>query len=644
MSNLIIAFVLALLSLSACTAKPQTVVEATATLPPVAEATPRPSATPAPTPKPTATATAKPEPTATPLTPADIFNNLSPAVARIAADGRFGTGALIEDGYILTNAHVVWPATEVDVTFPDGEKHVAPVAGVDLLVDLALVGPIDTTITPLKPSADAQIGVGSPLLLIGYPGDVTRQPRPALTQTLVSRLREQESFGMTYLQVDAPVAGGQSGGIAVTMAGDVIGLTGHRVTEVGFGIVTLADGILPRLETMLDKPSGLFRGPQPQHGNTQHRIEIADNIAHRVFVVDVPVGTLITAELVGEGDAVLIIQDVHDIDSVISDELYGEAESARLTTTTGGPHFVIARQHTSRRVTYTLKSNQTLIPYVDPDDGHELRVGDMYQGMSDYPVDVDVYTLNLQKDETVNINLSSLLIDPYLLVWPAALGPEKLVDDDDSGDGLFTRDAELTYLAPNTGGHKIMATDSFGRRAGGYLIAVREPYAGAPTPISLPPTMTPASSPVGLLMRYESSTFPFAISYPATYNPKSGLPLCEHFSACFVARNGQSIMAILESELTDINGRPVTLKDVRNYLDESQLAEGRKLIGHDDLITADGTPALLSTFEDPQTGVRFRFFTYILEPNLLFRVVFLYEKASYEETADYLISSFEVIR
>lgn len=640
MSTFIVTVILALLTLNACTNQPQNVVEATAIPTLGVEATPRPSKTPIPTPISTST----PEPTPTPLTPADIFNNLSPAVARIEADGRFGTGVLIEDRYILTNAHVVWPATEVNVTFPDGEKHVAPVAGVDLLVDLALLGPIDTSIVPLSLTDGEQLAVGSPLLLIGYPGDVTRQPRPALTQTLVSRLREQESFGMTYLQVDSPVAGGQSGGIAVTMEGDVIGLTGHRVTEVGFGIVTSAADILPRMETMLGEPTGAFRGAKPERGNVQHKFEIADNLAHRAFVVDVPIGTLITAEVSGDGDAVLIIQDTQDIDSVISDEPYGGVEKARLTTTTGGPHFVIVRQHNKWPTTYTLKSNQTLIPYVDPDDGHTLKVGEVYQGMSDYPVDVDVYSLDMTKEQAVNINLSSMLIDPYLLVWPVALGPEGLVEDSDSGDGLFNWDAEMTYLAPNTGGHRILATDMFGRRAGGYQITIREPYADAPTPISPLPTMTPAPSPIGPLMRYESSDFPFAISYPASYDSDSDVEFCRYFSDCFMARNGQAIMGILESELTDNDGRPVTLEDLRDHLETNQIEMGLKLIGHDDLITPDDTPALLSTFEDPKTGVRTRIFTYLLEPNLMFRVVFMYQNASYEEITDYLIRTFEVIR
>ena len=355
------------------------------------------------------------------------------------SDGGFGSGVLIADNYILTNAHVVWPATEVAVIFPDGTEMTAPVAGVDLLVDLALVGPVETDVAPLPLADGEQLAVGSPLLLIGYPGDTTRHPRPALTQTLVSRLHELESLGMTYLQVDAPIAGGQSGGIAVTMDGEVIGLTGHRVTDAGLGLIASAADITPRLATMLAPAAGAARGGDPARGAKRHTFEIEDNWSHRVFIVDVPVGTTITAQVDGEGDAVLIIQDATDVDSIVADETWEGVEEAQLVTTKPGPHFVIVRQHNDWPATYTLTSEQTLIPYTDPDDGRTVAMGEVYQGRSDYPVDIDVFSLMLSRDETANIHATGLLIDPYVLVESVALGVDSIVEDEDSGGDVYKR-------------------------------------------------------------------------------------------------------------------------------------------------------------------------------------------------------------
>ena len=51
---------------------------------------------------------------------------------------------LIEGGYVVTNAHVVWPFDEVRVVFPNGADFTAaPVKSIDVLGDLAVIGPID---------------------------------------------------------------------------------------------------------------------------------------------------------------------------------------------------------------------------------------------------------------------------------------------------------------------------------------------------------------------------------------------------------------------------------------------------------------------------------------------------------------------
>ncbi len=644
MSRLIAAFVAILLFAAGCTSAPPA-----ATLAPTTAATPEPQPTASPSPEPTTTpspaptATATIVPTATPLTPAGIFENLSPAVVRIEADGGFGSGVLIEDNYILTNAHIVWPAKEVAIIFPDGTETVAPVAGVDLLVDLALVGPVETDVAPLTLVDGEALAVGSPLLLIGYPGDTTRNPRPALTQTLVARLREYESLGMTYLQVDAPVAGGQSGGIAVTMDGQVIGLTGHRFTEAGLGLVASAADIRPRLPLMLAEPTGAVRGGDPAQGATQHTFEIADNWSHRVFIVDAPPGTTITAEVEGDGDAVLVIQDTSDVDTIVADETSEGVEEAQLVTTRQGPHFVIIRQHNDQPATYSLTSNQTLIPYTDPDDGRTLALGEVYQGLSDYPVDIDVFKLLLSTDEEANINLSSLLIDPFILVESVALGVDSIVEDEDSGGGLFDWDAEMTYRALNTGSFRILATDSSGHSAGGYQITVREPYPNAPTPIAPAPTMTPAPSPIGRVSRYESPSFPFAIAYPASYDSSSQDELClTYYEACFVAPGRGTVIYLIETELRSPDGSPVTLDSLRAELEASSIEMGLQLLGHEEIISQGGAPASISSYEDLDTGTRVKVFTYILEPNVMFRMVFFYVSTGLEEVFDYMVSSFEV--
>lgn len=90
---------------------------------------------------------ATPTSNSTPATVGDVFARVAPAVAFIETPTGTGSGVLIEDGYVVTNAHVVWPFQTVRVVFPDGSEFLdAPVLNWDLMADLAIIGPLQTAL------------------------------------------------------------------------------------------------------------------------------------------------------------------------------------------------------------------------------------------------------------------------------------------------------------------------------------------------------------------------------------------------------------------------------------------------------------------------------------------------------------------
>ena len=170
------------------TASPTPTPTATATPTPTATATPTPTATATatPTPTPTATATATPGPTPTPtatatptrLTAAEIFELVSPSVAFIETSAGRGSGVLIEGGYVVTNAHFLWPFDKARVVFSDGSEFKdAPLLNWDLLGDLAVIGPLDTSISPVALTSGEDLAIGSDVYLIGYPGEADKFPQ-----------------------------------------------------------------------------------------------------------------------------------------------------------------------------------------------------------------------------------------------------------------------------------------------------------------------------------------------------------------------------------------------------------------------------------------------------------------------------------
>jgi S1-C subfamily serine protease len=104
---------------------------------------------------------------------------------------RQGSGVLIEGGYVLTNAHVLWPFQEANLVFPDGSRHPSvPLVGWDLMADLAVLGPVDTDTAPAVFSRDEDVPIGSEVYLIGHVSGEEEPPEPTISRGIVTRIRE----------------------------------------------------------------------------------------------------------------------------------------------------------------------------------------------------------------------------------------------------------------------------------------------------------------------------------------------------------------------------------------------------------------------------------------------------------------------
>lgn len=635
MRAFIVLLALGLFTLVACGGQPtQPVVQPT-----VVEPTATPTIAPTPTPQPTATPA--------PLTPVEIFEQMSPAVIRIESESGFGSGVLIDDGYVLTNAHVVWPAKDVILSLTDGTALEAiPVAAVDLLADLALLGPIETQIEPLTLGDAEALEIGSTLLLIGYPGDAARSPQLTLTETLVSRLREHEAFDMTYFQVSAPVAGGQSGGIAVTMDGEVVGLTGNRITEAQYGLVASAADIAPRIEAMLDGPpeERLPRGTDESQADTRHFFTLRDEQDSRAFVAHLPAETDLEVSVDSDGDAVLFIVGPTEEDFLAADATTRGQEKAQHTTSTSGTYYAVVGQYGSGGGAFELESNVEWLPYNDPDDGTVLAIGKSYAGLMDYPSDVDIMNLVLVEDQVVNINVSSVLMDPSVLIESSVIEGGSLVKDDNSGGGLFESDAEFTFIAPHSGLFRVIVLDTTGFTRGGYLIQVRDLYPGAPTPTAPEPTPTPISSPFGELVRYESAVFPFAFSYPKSLRDVSKTSGCPEtmYSACYTDALNQNFIGVVEAEM----GRPgqaQTLDEWAQMIEENLGGSmNLTLVSREDIESARNAPATVLSLVNEEQGMHVKIFGYILDQDAIINIVYISFDSAQEELMDYVFTTFEV--
>ena len=413
--------------------------------------------------------------TAEKFSSAQIFEKVSPAIAFIHTRTGTGSGVLVEGGYVVTNAHVVWPFDAVRVVFPDGtDFRGVPVIGWDLLVDLAVLGPISTPVEPVPMLDGESMAIGSEMYLIGYPAEVEAYPKTTMTRGILSRLREWEPVGITYFQTDAAITGGQSGGALVSDTGAVIGISGFRAF-VEFGLAASSADLLPRIRQLIagGDPSGLGkRQLNLEGGSLRHRL--APRNYGDAYIIYEPPGTAIEIEFIGGDD--VRFQIVDTFGNKYADD---ETSSVSFVTRGYGPLFLILSQVSEE---ITLAANHRLVQFDDPDRGREIQVGQTFYGNIDFPTNIDFLYLDLERNETVEIVASSILADTQLTVWGyQGETLEVWIRDENSGGGLFGRDARIVFQAPQTGEYILgVANMHPGWRApAGYLVSVGQARATA---------------------------------------------------------------------------------------------------------------------------------------------------------------------
>ena len=147
-----------------------------------------------------------------------------------------GSGVIVEaDGYILTNSHVVHRATEIEVSLSDGRVLAARAIGVDSLTDLALLKIEATKLIAAEWGDSSEIEVGALVWAVGSPFGLQQ----SITAGILSGKNRPGKSGAVYydfLQTDAAVNPGNSGGPLVDSRGRVIGINTAIVGDVFQGI------------------------------------------------------------------------------------------------------------------------------------------------------------------------------------------------------------------------------------------------------------------------------------------------------------------------------------------------------------------------------------------------------------------------
>ncbi len=166
-----------------------------------------------------------------------FFGDRLPSPERQPRQRGLGSGVIIHaDGRIVTNAHVVDGADRVRVLLTDGREFAARVVGVDKPTDLAVLD-VEATGLPTLPFGDSEKPrVGDVVLAVGNPLGVGQTVTMGILSAKGRATGTGDGSYEDFLQTDAPINQGNSGGALVTAQGELIGINSQILTPSGGNI------------------------------------------------------------------------------------------------------------------------------------------------------------------------------------------------------------------------------------------------------------------------------------------------------------------------------------------------------------------------------------------------------------------------
>lgn len=154
------------------------------------------------------------------LSERDAIARVLPSVVHIATNSSVGTGYVVRDNLIATNAHVVSTNPTAEVRTQDGKTLIGQVVARDAKQDIALIKVTASRLPVVTLANSKALRPGDTLMAVGYALDL--RGGPSITRGVYSTHRTMQ--GVTYVQTDAPLNPGNSGGPLVSLKGEVVGM------------------------------------------------------------------------------------------------------------------------------------------------------------------------------------------------------------------------------------------------------------------------------------------------------------------------------------------------------------------------------------------------------------------------------------
>jgi len=179
----------------------------------------------------------------------EVAERVGPAVVGIGAGWGLGSGVVVADGVVVTNAHNVHD-NQVSVTFADGRTADGQVSGHDIDGDLATIA-VDTAGVPPVEWASAPARVGASVFAVANPGGRGLRVTLGSVAAVGRTFRGPRGRRVTgTIEHTAPMAKGSSGGPLLDAGGRLVGLNTNRLGEGFYAALPAEDDLRRRVDAL----------------------------------------------------------------------------------------------------------------------------------------------------------------------------------------------------------------------------------------------------------------------------------------------------------------------------------------------------------------------------------------------------------
>ena len=208
--------------------------------------------------------------------PETLYNS----VTVVYTDKGLGSGFAVDKNIIITNAHVVEDASVVSVKLYNDKSYSGKVIKIDKNIDLALIQ-VDETLTPLKIGSKDDISIGKEVYAIGAPKDIPY----TMTKGIISA-KNRKVENHEYIQIDASINSGNSGGPLVDENGKVIGINTMKITDAeGIGFAIGASDINDFINGVTSEESNTEKNNTEKQGKDDKSIQNGAEVNYQKLVV-----------------------------------------------------------------------------------------------------------------------------------------------------------------------------------------------------------------------------------------------------------------------------------------------------------------------------------------------------------------------